>query len=341
MSTSFKTDAISTVDGNTSNSNNKSPKKKSNSNKRSLKQMQNDEATDDEPTEDEELSNDNINLEPPQKKRKLDKSKKNKQDINNDRNKDDTTKMLLFRMFEMVNSRDQKLVDGYIRRVEKALRLKHNNPGNNVFHSIPAMVNNECLHYYLNEYFYKGGHGADIKTTIDNRDTVISEYRDGVSIYGRLTISSMTNKIHEWTFKIVKNYEWTDYRRMNVPNPYEVSPNRYPTTLKIGIGDAHTFYQRLNYSLSDRGTNYYSYCGYFGHKQSLNAGGGKYGPWYITGDKVSMVLDMSSCSISFKLNGKEIGVAYDNLKKGKDIEYKMFVYIHAGATIQLLSYKCY
>ena len=86
--------------------------------------------------------------------------------------------------------------------------------------------------------------------------------------------------------RIVKNWEWTDYRRMKVPNPYELSPNHYPTTVDIGIG------------------------------------GGEYEPWYITGDEATMILDMSSCSISFKLNGKELGVAYDNLKKEKILDIK-------------------
>ena len=237
-------------------------------------------------------------------------------------------------LIKKLNSCDEKAVTGYLRRMQRQL---------NLYSIIPLDINKLSLEYYHDEYLLMGPDEAKIQSKTHFRDTVVSEYLNGLATYGFLEISSLTNKIHEWKFKIIQNWEWSDGDRpkSEMPNPYELSPNCYPTTINIGIDESNVFYKRLGNPLYSKATNCYSYAGYFGHKQSSNSGGGKYGPWYITGDEVTMILDMPSSSISFKLNDKALGVAYDNLRKGKDIGYKMFIYIHAGAIVQLLSYKNY
>eukprot|EP01084_Bolivina_argentea_P117131 208069_1 len=50
-----------------------------------------------------------------------------------------------------------------------------------------------------------------------------------------------------------------------------------------------------------------------------------YGKIYETGDKVTICLDLEKKELSFKLNGDDQGVAFDDIKVGPEIKYRLIV----------------
>ena len=74
-------------------------------------------------------------------------------------------------------------------------------------------------------------------------------------------------------------------------------------------------------------------------KSDINDPYHQYGEQFDKGDVVRMELDMTGKSISFYINDKSQGVAFDNLQFPPDRVYNLAIYGHdKNCSIQLLSF---
>ena len=49
---------------------------------------------------------------------------------------------------------------------------------------------------------------------------------------------------------------------------------------------------------------------------------------YGKGDKIKIVLNLENVTIKFYKNDIDLGIAYENIQKSKDLKYKLAVYLH-------------
>eukprot|EP01084_Bolivina_argentea_P217213 368854_1 len=131
--------------------------------------------------------------------------------------------------------------------------------------------------------------------------------------YGSVTLNSTLRTVYEWTFKV----------------------NKRKGALFLGI--TSQVQRDVNAGIS--GIDY-AYNGCDGHKRRLGKLKKEYAGKFETGDTVVMNVDFKNRKISYKVNGYDQGIAFDNIEVGK--EYCMIVRAHEddGNNISITDFKC-
>eukprot|EP01084_Bolivina_argentea_P136836 241012_1 len=152
------------------------------------------------------------------------------------------------------------------------------------------------------------------KVTISNdKCQITSNIFHPWSCYGSLNIQSTEKMTHSWLFKI----------------------NERKSSMVFGIDESSA--KSINAFFYQKQTHNYGY-NHGGGKCSRNKYEG-YGIGFHTNDTVKIILDLSSRTLAFELNGETQGICYNNIKVGKNIIYKMVVCIRdKGDSVTLLKY---
>ena len=158
-------------------------------------------------------------------------------------------------------------------------------------------------------------------------------------IYGSLLYSLLTTQLDQLI------YQW-DLKINFLTYEYDNCPDDEDGVTCIGISNAIT----PNKYFADDYDNFYLYDHVYesdGTKYDNSAGLpncwwfygiNEYG--YKVNDIVSIHLDLHEKTVSFSINNQDQGIAYKNIKKGKDLKYKFVASVLTGGThVQLIDFK--
>eukprot|EP01084_Bolivina_argentea_P193993 332803_1 len=216
----------------------------------------------------------------------------------------------------------KKILFGYIRRIQTILTSQL---GNNAMYIIPDLVTILCLSYYgQREYFAVNGKDVESSTdylTIHRKIHWKNEGIDNIS-YGAEVIESKSNRICLWNIQFIGNIIDTDYEA------YE----DYDYELFVGITSNSLFSQKR------KSINYcFRTCG---KKKAKNGKWEKYTESSINfGAIIGIKLDLKNKTISFYHNDKNIGIAFENIECGYNINYRLAVSIFYEESPNWLVYE--
>ena len=188
---------------------------------------------------------------------------------------------------------------------------------------IPSPIYLLCLmYYYLQNYF--GIHSSRIQVTGDQNETITSKESKDSCAYGYHWIHSMSNKLI--TYKIKINHGFNAYQDSD-----------------IGISASDTFIDE-DFASS---TNIYYAFDADGDKWSVvddvsfcQIYDEEFDDGYKAGDIVTMQLDLFNSTISFYVNDRFKGIAFDDIKKGENIRYKLAVMLaKSGDSCTIIEYS--
>ncbi len=196
-----------------------------------------------------------------------------------------------------IKRKDKSTVNGYIRKIEP-----------NIFSlNIPMVVNDLCIKYYhiSKDRFDPILHGKDI-TVSDNKITFKISNKFEYSNSSAFLSNIVSNGKHQWKFKIVnkKTYPYIGVRPNKTdPNDNELNDNNELNQCVRGYGLFGLWYPRY-YGLL-RGLKY-------NDSRTLFCVNKKYCPTRKNdGDIIDMYLDLNKFELSFVINNKHYGKAFD------------------------------
>ena len=174
--------------------------------------------------------------------------------------------------------------------------------------------------YYFPEYFkdFNCDYHAIIDTEddIENQRIKCIEGMHQASIYGNIQISLVTNRnmSYSWTFKV---------NRCIYNHIY------------FGISSTNNINERFY-----ENTNSSNYCICLdGYKITKDHAERYTNESFHSGDIISMIIDCQSRQLSFKKNGKNLGIAYDNIDH--HVTYKMAIAVKfEGDEVELIDFEC-
>ena len=233
--------------------------------------------------------------------------------------------------FEKVRKIPQKhkdIVSGFLREIENTYS------SDDTFHKVSTLILYVCLSFY---YVYDEW-DPDHKSThmLVEGDTVTNMYQSDdihdLHMYGTIHLKNICkppNK-YEWRFQIIKydknNLAWNNLFGVQKVGTtcldYDGSQH-FISTRKCGYG----FISSCG-KLSDA-----SSAGCYGVNNKYNPDAYKYGKECVAGDIIEMHLDLEKLQLSYVINGRDYGVAFQVEKT----EYTAAVTIDwKGNSIQLL-----
>merc|ERR1712228_444634 len=183
-------------------------------------------------------------------------------------------------------------------------------PSDIVYYDIPISIQHICLSFYcILEVFDTKNNCKDLVISgVDNNIiTRNGEWNNNWNnaVYGSQWISSNQDNTIKWRFKILKG--------------------TYDANIGIGIvGNKH----HLNSNSNPSSLFSFMYYGGGGKRFDYNRYPTKAKFKFKTGDEIDFVLDLHEAKIKiYKNNGTEVD-EMSNLKKGKNIKYKLVISIH-------------
>ena len=195
------------------------------------------------------------------------------------------------------------IVCGYIRSEHESLFRAN---ACILFQNVPNSITSLCtLYYYLYDYFDLIG--SDMKISNDKKTITYNSFtRDWPNAnYGKNIISSTDKCIYKWYLKIRKRENII----VSVVSNKNCNPHLYPVH--------HDKYYWFFLNPDNLGK-------LKDHKGSTWQNP-EYGKDIKNGDIVCMELNLKRENISFYINGKNLGVAFQNIDIGDDIDYRLCV----------------
>ena len=216
---------------------------------------------------------------------------------------------------KFIDQRTKDVIFGYIKDVQQLF------PKDNSYYIIPKLVIYWCLlYYYQNEQFDPTQCSAKIKLSDNN--TIATQSSRGPMMV--LLTSKHKTGIHEWKFKLLHKTDYTAIIGV-YKTKYDADLDQHLAHAGKGKGyglDVDTY-------LTDGTTGYTS--------DKI------YGEKCVTGDVITMILDLEALQLKYCINGKDYGTAF------KDIECTEYRACVSGYSVgnrhpkenayRLLSYK--
>ena len=212
--------------------------------------------------------------------------------------------------------RDQKLVDGYVRLICNEI---------NIPKEILTLIFIWC---HLELFIFKMGDRFQLneeKTIITRNDdkklhsSTIINYG---SCYGSISMPSMNNKlIYEYRIKVLK---------LNDEH--------------VGIGIYDAICKHINtYFIEQTATSNYGLQCWNGTKASHNAAWEKAeiyaAPCKDKDTDITMIYNAYKSTLSFSIDGKDYGIAYDNIDKREELDYRLTIYLACDASVELTGFS--
>ena len=219
------------------------------------------------------------------------------------------------RIFEMIDEKTKYLVNGYIRELETEIQTQRNL-------NCPQEINDLCIMFAHTppEHFTRCGLGLVLRSddhqfglnnkVIHNSNVMTdSHWRSTIGEY-EVNCGLETNAVYEWTILV----EHDTVSIGIVSTALECDVVKY--AFRSGAG--------THYALGNNGMLEYNdnkiavaqkkrYDGYYG---------------VTAGNMVKMTLDVGQRTLSFAENGKDLGVAYDNIDDGHTYKLAISCYVN-------------
>ena len=207
-----------------------------------------------------------------------------------------------------MKEKDFRLVHGWIRAKSKDVNV------NIPFEVIELFV----IWYHIQLYFIKISNGQvlnDDKTIINQTGSCVA-----ASAWGSVLMSSMDEKVYEYTIKLLPGSE-----------------------SRVAIGIDEDGYKRLNsWFVQQNESIHYAFECWNGCKDSKEEHSASYGEEVEVrseGSIIRMKYDVGKRTLSFIVDGKDYGVAFNNVQKGENIKYRLAVYLYGYESVELLGIK--
>ena len=214
--------------------------------------------------------------------------------------------MSLSKILSNTDQNTQYAVYGWIRIHEKALNVGH----------IPVMISAICIMYYRKDDIFEIA-ASGIKILSNGRIiTRIGKEGFGFSnVYGlhKIQTDDDNQKVYQWSL------------RMNKVKDDSV----FGLCSKVFLGSASfrswEYIYNQNGDVDDRVNGEYTR---------------KYGDKLKEGDILTIELDLNHSQIKYFVNGNDKGIAFKNIKRGKDIKYRLQIALcSVGSEVEIISYK--
>lgn len=199
-----------------------------------------------------------------------------------------------------------RVIQGFVRRLQE------------MEHSIPTEIVHLCAAFYLGQEYF-ACHGDSYQLD-DDRTTITKMQANFESAFGHISIPSMSNKIHCWTFKV----------------------NHCCDYMCFGISDFGDYDVQRNCFLNDSTDKSHNYCAQ--HPEGKRSGGKEmYSETYDgfdlnDGSIIEMVLDLKRRELTFSVNGSCLG-AVCSVACDEKISYKMAIWFHQqSSSVTLTNY---
>ena len=223
-----------------------------------------------------------------------------------------------------VDHKTRDIINGYIRNAQKLLP-------ENSFYNISSLIQTIIMIYCYNpEYFTIHGKGLKLN---ENKDTIqfMEQYMtlNAYTAYGNIAINKYDQGIFIWKFKIVK--------------PLRVA------IIAIGIDSSQKKHPNLHFAHAD--TPCYGYQSYGNTSREPPTGlrlctvlddnnDTNYGCIYSNDrDEIIMEFDMNDKTLRYLVNGKDQGIAFNNITFDNNEEYTMCVSLDDDMIIQLTEFQ--
>ena len=220
-----------------------------------------------------------------------------------------------------VDDRSQKLLCGYLRNIY------NDHAANDDEHIIPDLVLNICLLFYFRREHFSAivNWKKDQKNFMLSNDNMTVSLVDGCAgnVYGEVKIDSMSEIVCKWSIKVEnqKTKVWAQYVELGV------SGDEPPGTYFSGC-----FRLSRNSFICKGNGVLYGVCKVTDKCWDLN---------WEHGDVVDIKLDLRQRNIEYFINDKSIGVMYENIPVGEDINYRFVTYMgHDGGCVTIENFQC-
>ena len=212
----------------------------------------------------------------------------------------------VFSKLKDVDDRSRKITLGYIRRIERLISSNH---------AIPMDIKNLCLIYYF------------IKEKWDKKLKHPSIMIDGDSVFNKHAqnsafLSNIVDKgIAVWTIRFDQIGTGRNWRTFGI---------RKVNTMKIDHNDFTYFEKR------EKGFSYIYDRGQLSSITNCGCYGDNYGTKCEVGDVIQMTLNMNDLTLSYQVNGKDYGKAFENIE---NTAYRAAVTMENDTKVTLVKYE--
>ena len=218
---------------------------------------------------------------------------------------------MAFKLLSKIDERTKLSVHGWIRNKEKTLKLRN----------IPSMVNAICILYFRDDEVFEINH--DNMKVSENKKTItkISDNWGWTSCsYGLNAINSNSDMTYQWD--------------LNIKNPEGKEAG-----IVVGIASRTKSFRDVWTCTLAPGDLMYLY-GNWGHVCDRRDVDKEYGTGISDGNgKISIHLDLKLGQLSFSVNDVNQGIAFENIKKNQDIQYRLVVSLfYVGASVEIINF---
>ena len=170
------------------------------------------------------------------------------------------------------------------------------------------MINAICILYFRDDEIFdvigKGIKLSENKKIITKMDNI-----RGQNNYGIVKIESASNLIYQWELRFIN----------------------FDHGILFGITS--------NQTVKSFGDHHYAFTN-LGKKTKTNDRWKSYGETVRAGDIVSIHLDLNKDQIKLAINGKDQGIAYDNIDRSQVIKYQLFVCLRSkNDCVEILNFS--
>ena len=203
--------------------------------------------------------------------------------------------------------RTKYAVYGWIREAERELNINKC--------TIPEILNSICILYLPEEDSFQI---IQKNMDVSENKRIIWKYtsdNEWNCNYGKFIIPSLSDGVCQWDLRI---------------NKLDIG-----TSVFLGVSS------NINRTHSKDDNNYLLHDA--GYKNEINSREWvRYCPRLTTNDSISVKLDLIKAEVAYSVNGKDQGVAFNNINKGNDIDYRLCVCIqYKGTEIEIINFHRY
>lgn len=196
-----------------------------------------------------------------------------------------------WKLLSKIDKKTKYCVYGWVREMEKELKIQH----------VPMMISGITILYFRDDEIFNA---VTKNVKLSNNNKCITKCGDTGNVigvgYGIIEVPSMSDMKYKWSFQINKS-ENSHVVIGIIDSKKNINDNDYPVFGVYLITD--------NDIMKSDGVRCFTGTG----------------ARYTNNDIFSLILDLQNMKVDICINDKEQDIAFDNITKGIDIKYRLFV----------------
>ena len=232
-----------------------------------------------------------------------------------------------FDVIKKVDQRTKSIINGFMKEAQSLLPFQDNS-----YYNIPDLVFMITILYYFNpEYFSVHGRNMELN---ENKD-IMGSHGGRNTVYGNIVITKKDRGKFIWTFKLIEPKE-----NVIMTIGIDSSNKAFVNDRFYCSGYGHVFYGYQSYSEFDTGSLMMRSSEVEKQSWKDTDQGYEYGVIYSdTESQVKMELNMDDKTLKYYVNGKDQGIAFQNICFENDEKYSMCISLDEPMSVRLLDFK--